>query len=137
MNTKLFFLKIAIGLLILWSTLYLLGGFVLSRSFGYVTIFILLYLATDFLSQKVRIFFLLPKFLVIQILLHSLLLFGLFLLSDGVIAGVTITQLHPGVVLQLRDTPLMKVLAEFGTIGVVSLFMGTVTQVINWLQSEK
>ncbi len=137
MKIKQAFAKILIGLVVFFAIQNLIGGFELSKSISYVLVFLALFLATEWLTVRIRIFFLIPPLLPMLILIHTLLLFALFYLGDSVIAGVSVTKLHPGFILFLGKPKVLQTLGEFGTIGVVSLCMGIVYQVINWLSSEK
>lgn len=137
MKIKQAILKIFVGILILFAGRSLLGGFQFSQSDTYAFIFIALFVATEWLTTRIRIFFLLPNLLPFLILLHTVLIFVLFYVANNYIGGISIAPLNPSLLAAAGKDSFLQTLGEFGTIGVVAIAMGISYQLINWLNNEK
>lgn len=137
MKIKQVLAQLSLGLLVLFGVQAYVGGFVFSHSSVYNATFIVLYLATAWLANRVRRFFLLPNMLPLEILVHSAFLLGLFYLSDRIIGGISLAPLSLPVSQIVTSVFSKQTLGEFGTILLVSFMCGTVYQVINWLYKEK
>ncbi|MCC7304279.1 hypothetical protein IT418_02605 [bacterium] len=137
MKIKQIFFKLCLGIVILFAAQNLLGGFEFSKSGTYTTLFLLLFVASEWLTTRIRIFFLLPNLLPFSILLHSALIFVLFYVANHFIAGITVTHLRVEILARFTKEHFLQNLGEFGTISVVSICMGVAYQMINWFNNEK
>jgi hypothetical protein len=129
--------QIILSIIVLCAAKTVVGGFAFSNSITYISMFLALFAGTDWVATRFRIFFLLPSMLPVPILLHSTLIGLLIYLASSIISGVTVTSLNPWVAQIIQDVLPRQEFGEFGTIVVVSLFCGTLYQLINWLYSEK
>lgn len=137
MKIKQAFAQIILSIVVFYAAKTIIGGFVFSNSATYVAIFVSLFAGTDWVATRIRIFFLLPSLLPVPILLHSVIIGGLLYVANNIIGGITITALNPKLISSIQGVLPRQEFGEFGTIVVVSLFCGTLYQLINWLYSEK
>jgi len=137
MKIKQVFAQILLSICVLLVTRFLVGGFVFSHSSTLVAMFLALFAATDWVTVRVRIFFLLPSLLPIPILIHSAIIGLLFYVANHYISGISIVALNPQFLAAFNKFLPLQNFGEFGTIVMVSLFCGIVYQTINWLYTEK
>jgi hypothetical protein len=132
---------ICFQLLALALTLYTvksqIGGLTISKSFSLAFMFWVLFGATAFLAPKLRTFFLLSNSLLFNVIAHSLLIGLVFWLCSMYIGGIVLVPIK---FLTVEFSGILikgTTLGSFGTITVVSVFIGTLYQVLIWLQGEK
>jgi len=137
MKIKQVFAQLLTALVVLLAAKAVVGGFVFSSAISYVGMFLALYLSSEWFATKIRIFFLLPSLLLIPILIHSAIIAGVFYLANSIFGGITIVPTNPQFITAIPDFLPIQQLGEFGTIVMVSLWCGTVYQLINWLYLDK
>ena len=126
-----------LGIVILFAVKEYIGGFELSKVFSFALVFILLYSVTSWLAIKVRVFFLLPRIIFLDILFQTLFIGVVMWICNSYIGGITLAPVKFSVISLLGLTVTRKSLGEFGTIGVVSLVIAVVYQGLIWLNSDK
>jgi hypothetical protein len=126
---------------LLWVTTLmvreLVGGFTIASSFSYAAMFWLLLWVTTFVAPKIRIFLLLPNMYIFNAIIHVVLIWGVYWLCTTLIGGVTVSPVKFLTVEILGIAIKGTTLGSFGTITVVSLLIGTIYQLLIWLQSDK
>lgn len=128
------FLALAVTL---FAVQQLVGGFAISKAFSFAFMFWVIFLSTALAAPKVRAFFLLPSGVFFNAVIHTLLIGVVFWLCSAVIGGVSIVPVKFLTIEFLGILIKGTTLGSFGTITVVSIFIGTLYQLIIWLQSEK
>ena len=126
-----------LGIVILFAVKEYIGGFELSKVFSFALVFILLYSVTSWLAIKVRVFFLLPRIIFLDILFQTLFIGVVMWICNSYIGGITLAPVKFSVISLLGLTVTRKSLGEFGTIGVVSFVIAVVYQGLIWLNSDK